>query len=79
MSSEKTSAPLQHLGDVVLQQPLRQPLDERGLADAGVADEHRVVLAAAAQHLERALQLRGRGRSADRARPSRARSVRFKA
>ena len=43
---------LGHLGG---EQVLRKPLDERRLADAGVADEHRVVLAPAGEHLERAL------------------------
>jgi hypothetical protein len=50
--------PVQHLGHVVLQQAGGEPFGQRGLADAGVADEHRVVLAAAAEDLERALQLR---------------------
>ena len=44
----------QRLGGVVAGQALREPLDERGLADAGLADEDGVVLAAAAEHLERA-------------------------
>ena len=35
----------------------RQPLGDRGLADAGLADEQRVVLAAAAQDLDHALEL----------------------
>ena len=38
--------------------PPRQPLDDGGLAHAGVADEQRVVLAAARQHVQRALDLR---------------------
>ena len=42
---------------VVLQQPLRQAFGQRGLADAGFADEHRVVLAPAAEHFHRPLQL----------------------
>ena len=33
---------------------LGQALDDRGLADAGLADQHRVVLGAALQHLDRA-------------------------
>ena len=41
----------QRSGDVVLEQPRRQPLRERGLADAGVADEDGVVLAAPAEDL----------------------------
>ena len=36
-----------------------EPFGHRRLADAGVADEHRVVLAAAAEHFDRALQLLG--------------------
>ena len=36
---------------------LRQPLDDRGLADAGLADQHRVVLRPAAEHLDRAADL----------------------
>ena len=36
---------------------LGQALDDRGLADAGLADEHRVVLGAAAQHLHDATNL----------------------
>ena len=35
----------------------RQALGDRGLADAGLADQQRVVLAAAAQHLDHALDL----------------------
>ena len=56
-SREKTSAPFEHFGDVLLEQPCRETLGERGLADTGVADENRVVLAAAAEDLERPLQL----------------------
>ena len=59
VSSEKTSAPFEQIRHVVLQQPRREPFGERGLADAGVADEHRVVLAPAAEDLHRALQLVG--------------------
>ena len=36
---------------------LGQALDDRGLADAGLADEHRVVLGATAQHLHDATNL----------------------
>ena len=65
---------LQHLGHVVLQQALGQPLDERGLADAGLAHEDRVVLAPPAQDLERALQLGGAAdQRVELARPARAR------
>jgi hypothetical protein len=38
--------------------PAGQPLDDGGLADAGVADEQRVVLAAPRQHVQRPLDLR---------------------
>ena len=53
---------LEQIRHVVLQQPRREAFGERGLADARVADEHRVVLAAAAEDLERALELVARGR-----------------
>ena len=59
VSSAKTSAPFSALLDVVGEQARRQPFGHRGLADAGVADEHRVVLAAPAQHFDGALQLVG--------------------
>jgi hypothetical protein len=36
---------------------LRETFHDRGLADAGLADEHRVVLRAAAEHLLHALEL----------------------
>jgi hypothetical protein len=48
---------LQDLGDVLLEEPLGQALDESGLAHPGLAHEHRVVLPAAAEDLERALEL----------------------
>ena len=50
---------LQRLGRVVGQQPDGEPFGHRRLADAGLADKHRVVLAAPAQHFDRALQLDG--------------------
>ena len=40
------------------EEPLGQALHDRGLAHAGLAHEHRVVLAPAAEHLERAAHLR---------------------
>ena len=46
---------LQHLGHVAFDDALGQAFGERGLADAGFADVQRIVLAAAAQHLDRAL------------------------
>ena len=39
----------QRLGHVAVDDALGQALDDRGLADAGLADEHRVVLRAAAR------------------------------
>ena len=44
---------------IVVQQARGQPFGQRRLADAGVADEDRVVLAAAAEDLDRALQFGG--------------------
>src|SRR5262249_16840715 len=48
---------LQALGHVSGDDALRQPLDDRGLADTGLADEHRVVLRAAREHLDDAPDL----------------------
>ena len=48
---------LQAFGHVAADDALRQPFDDRGLADAGLADEHRVVLRAARQHLDDAADL----------------------
>ena len=59
VSSAKISASFSASWHVVGQQPRREPFGHRRLADAGLADEHRVVLAAAAQHFDRALQLVG--------------------
>ena len=42
---------LERLGDVARDDALGEPLDDGGLADAGLADEHGVVLGAAGQHL----------------------------
>src|SRR5262249_28827797 len=50
---------LEYFGDVLLQQPDGESLGKRRLADAGVADEDRIVLAPAAEDLQRALQLGG--------------------
>ena len=44
-------------GHVAADDALRQALDDGGLADAGLADEHRVVLGAARQHLDDAADL----------------------
>ena len=48
---------LEQIRDVVLEQPRGEPLGERRLPDAGIADEHRVVLAAPAENLHGALEL----------------------
>ena len=48
---------LQHLGHVALVDAQRQPFGQRRLADARLADEQRVVLAAPAQHLDHPLEL----------------------
>ncbi len=47
----------QALGHVAGDDALGQALDDRGLADAGLADQHRVVLGAPAQHLHHATDL----------------------
>ncbi len=48
---------LEALGHVALRDAVRDALDDRRLADAGLADEHRVVLRAARQHLHHATDL----------------------
>ena len=48
---------LEGLGDLAADDRLGQALDDGGLADAGLADQHRVVLGAAAQHLHDPLDL----------------------
>ena len=48
---------LERLRDVALHDALREALDDRGLADARLADQHRVVLGAARQHLHHAADL----------------------
>ena len=45
------------LGDVAGDDPLGQALDDRRLADAGLADQHGVVLRAPAQHLDHTTDL----------------------
>src|SRR5690606_16637542 len=47
----------QALGHLVVDQALGQALGDRGLADAGLADQHRVVLGPALQHLDGAADL----------------------
>src|SRR5207244_12543112 len=48
---------LETLGDVAVDDALRESLDDRRLADAGLADEYRIVLGAARQHLDHAANL----------------------
>ena len=43
---------LQAFRHVAVDDAQRQALDDRGLADAGLADQHRIVLGAARQHLD---------------------------
>jgi hypothetical protein len=43
---------LQPFGDIASDDPLRQPLDDCRLADAGLTDEHGVVLRAPREHLD---------------------------
>ena len=57
MSSAISRLFLQALGHVALDDAPGEALDDRGLADAGLADEHRVVLGAARQHLDDAADL----------------------
>ena len=49
--------PCNDVGHVALDDAPGQALDDGGLADAGLADEHRVVLGAARQHLDGAAHL----------------------
>ena len=48
----------EHLGNLALHDPARQPLGDGGFADPGVADIKRVVFRAPTQDLDRALDLR---------------------
>ncbi len=50
-------AVLQPFGHLAVDDALRQALDDRGLAHAGLADQHRVVLGAPLQHLDGAADL----------------------
>ena len=52
----------QRVGDVVVDDRLGQALDDGGLADARLTDEHRVVLGAADEDLHDPLESRGCGR-----------------
>ena len=49
----------ERLGHVLVDYPLGDALHDRGLADAGVAEQHRVVLRAAREDLDRLLDLIG--------------------
>ena len=51
------AAVLQALGHVAGDDALREPLGDGGLADAGLADQHRVVLGAPREHLHDAADL----------------------
>ena len=51
------AAAAQRLGHVAVDDPLREALDDRGLADAGVADQDGVVLRPAREHLDDAADL----------------------
>src|SRR6185312_17137221 len=48
---------LEHVRHLAIDDAAREPYRDRGLADAGFADEQRVVLLAAAEHLDRAADL----------------------
>ena len=48
---------LEALRDVAVDDALREPFDDRRLADAGLADEHGIVLRAAREHLHHAADL----------------------
>ena len=57
MSSAQHALALEPLGHVAADDPLREPLRDRRLADARVADQHRVVLRAPREHLDHAADL----------------------
>ena len=57
MSSATRRLSLQPLGHVAGHDALGQALDDGGLAHAGLADQHRVVLGAAREHLDHAADL----------------------
>ena len=58
-SSATTRLPGERLGHLAVDDPLGDALDDRGLADAGLADQHRVVLRAPGEDLDRLLDLVG--------------------
>ena len=51
ISSATSSRFAERLGHVAVHDPLRQALDDGGLADAGLADQDRIVLGPAGEHL----------------------------
>ena len=53
------AATAQRLGDLVVHDPLGDALDDRRLADTGIAEQRRVVLRAAREDLDRLLDLVG--------------------
>jgi hypothetical protein len=57
MSSTSTRLFFSDLGHLAVDDALRQAFDDRRLAHARLADQHRVVLGAALQHLDRAADL----------------------
>ena len=57
MSSAKMVAFFKHLRHLAADDLAREALGDRRLADAGIADEQRIVLLAAAQHLDGAQHL----------------------
>ena len=57
MSSASSFLSFEALRHVAVDDALRQALDDRGLADARLADQHRIVLGAARQHLDGAADL----------------------
>ncbi len=57
MSSADHALVLEAFGHVAAHDALGQPLDDGGLADARLADQHRVVLGAAREHLDDAADL----------------------
>ena len=52
MSSAQHAFALERFRHFAVDDALRQAFDDRGLAHAGFADQHRVVLGAALQHLD---------------------------
>ena len=54
---DQHAAALERVGHVAGDDPLREPLDDGGLPDPGLTDEHRVVLGAPGEHLDDATDL----------------------